>query len=278
MNNDPNDTSIDLKQRHKLLSGNPQEGVPIILRQSIRINTLKGTAEEIVQRLQKRGILIEKIPFLRHGYWADADFSLASTEEHLLGLFYIQEAAAQLAAEWLNPLPGELVLDCCASPGGKTTQLAQLMKNKGTIIALDVGRKVAALQNNLERLSVKNAIIYNQDARFFSLPTQRQADKILVDAPFSGNYAIEKEWYKKRTLADVRACSRIQREIVLAAIRNLKKGGTLVYCTCSLELEEDEEMIAWVCKEFPVNVLRTRKVWPGKERMQGMFVAEMQAS
>ncbi len=289
---DSSTAPIDLKERHKLLSGNPEEGKPIVLRQSIRINTLKGREEEIAQRIEKRGIRLEKIPFLKCGYWViagDAHFSLAATQEHLLGLFYIQEAASQIAVEWLNPLPGELVLDCCASPGGKTSQIAQLMMNKGTIVACDVGRKTVALQNNLERLGVTNTMVYTSDARFFTLPSSftapssisapikadMKADKILVDAPCSGNYAIEAQWYRKRTINDIRACARMQKEILAAAIHNLKKGGTLVYSTCSLEPEEDEDIVLWAGKNFDMTVLRTRKIWPGKENMQGMFVSEI---
>ncbi len=275
---------IDLKQRHRELSGNPREGEAIKLRQSIRINTLKvkkkGIPErmneqDIVARLKKRGVKLEKIPFLKHGYWTEAPFSLAGTEEHLLGLFYLQEAAAQMPVEWMALKTDEsaLVIDACASPGGKTTQIAQEMENEGIIVALDLGRKVDALRNNLERMGASNTIVYNQDARFFELPKNYAADALLLDVPCSGNYAIEKEWYKKRTIEDIRNCSRLQKEIVRGAIRNVKKGSAVVYSTCSLEPEEDEEVLAWMEKELSVTKQRMEKKWPGKDKMQGMFVA-----
>jgi len=267
--------NIDLKRRHRELSGNPQEGDNINLRQSIRINTLKGNEKEIISRLKGRGIKLEKIAFLKYGYWADADFSLASTEEYLQGFFYIQEAASQMAVEWLGPKEGELILDCCASPGGKTSQIAQHMNNKGTLIALDIGQRIEKLRNNLERLGVENCIIYQQDARYFELPKGIKADKMLLDVPCSGNYAIEKDWYKKRTIKDIRTSSRLQKEIVRGAIHNLKKGGTLVYSTCSLEPEEDEEIVEWVCKEFGMKMANQRKMWPWKDNVQGFFVSTM---
>ena len=169
----------------------------IVLRPSLRVNTLKISEDVLLKRLRALNAKLEKIPFTKYGYYFDADFSLGATPEYLMGYYYLQEAASQLPVQLLNPMPNEKILDMAASPGSKTTQMSQWMNNTGSIIALDIdSQRLSALRNNLERCGVCNVIIYKKDARF-SNDLKIEFDKILLDAPCSGNYVIEEGFFLK---------------------------------------------------------------------------------
>ena len=186
-----------------------------------------------------------------------------------------------------------------AAPGGKTTQIAQYMDNEGVIVALDPNNmRLMSLRNNLERLGVKNTIIYQMDAKFVN-DLGMKFDKILLDAPCSGNFAVDNEWLDKRKLEDIKNASKTQKQLLAAAVDVLKDKGELIYSTCSLEPEEDEFVVDWALKEFPVlkiqeidiplgddglteafgvklnqNVKYAKRFWPNKTKTQGFFIAK----
>lgn len=223
------------------------------VKQAIRINTLKIDEEVLKKRLNSIGVQLEKVKFLKYGYYSKAKFSLSSTTEYLLGYMYLQEASSQIPAEILAPKEGELVLDMAAAPGSKTTQLAQIMNNTGTIIALDTKpNRLVALRNNIERLGISNVIIYKKDARFaheFNL----KFDKILLDAPCSGNYCNDPKWFQRKHDYDNLITS--QKELFKTALKCLKPKGTMVYSTCSLDPEENEKIIHWAIKHLGIKLL-----------------------
>jgi len=247
--------------------------------QTIRVNTLKISHDALLSRLKER-LSIKKIPYLRDGYSVSASekFSISSMPEHLMGYFYIQEAASQLPVQILNPEKYSVVLDMCASPGSKTTQIAQLMQNTGSIIATDVNlKRIKALENNIDRLGVSNVMVYKKDARYID-DLGMTFDYILLDAPCSGNYAIDDNWFEKRDMGGVRANVRRQKELVCAAAKVLAPGGILVYSTCSLEPEENEEIITWALENLDVSLerisikgLKSMSV----TRFEGRFMPEM---
>lgn len=286
---------MKLLQRHKEIGcATKAFELPLV----IRVNTLKTNEQDLIEALEKQGVQLSKIEWLPLAYTAAADFSLASTKEYLLGQFYIQEAASQVPALILYPKEGQTVLDMCASPGSKTTQLAALMNNTGTIIALDIGQRVTKLTYNLERCAVTNTAVYKHDARFFLTGTQ-QVDAILLDAPCAGNFMIEENWYEKRSLLDIKSRTMLQKELFKHAVNLLKKGGTLVYSTCSLEPEEDEEIIDWALQRLPVDIVdvdfplgqnalesfgkktydpkvsKAKRFHPKNTQTQGFFVAKL---
>lgn len=274
----------------------PQE---IRLTTSIRINTLKIEEQKLVNKLKNK-IELEKVPEIENCYTIkNTSFSLASTPEYLHGYFYIQEIASQVPALALNPGPEDLVLDMCAAPGSKTTQLAQLMTNKGEIIALDIRtERLKALRNNLERCGIRNTITYNKDARY-AADLNLRFDKILLDAPCSGNFATDPNWLEKRDLNDMTENFNIQKSLLKSAINCLKPKGTLVYSTCSLEPEEDEFAISWALDNFNLKlekinikigsdgltdienkkltseIAKTRRFWPNLTKTQGFFIAKL---
>ena len=266
-------------------------------RQAIRVNAINAEEEAVTKRLRSLGIELEKIPFLENGYWiSKSKFSVGATSEYLLGLYSIQEAAAQIPATLFTDPRDRIVLDACAAPGGKTVQLADSMQNTGVIIALDVEkRRLAALCNHLERCRVKNTIVYHMDARHAS-KLKSSFDRILLDVPCSGNFVTDEYWFKKRTVKDVKRNARLQRQILAEATKVLKNDGEIVYATCSLEPEENELNIDWAMKNLNLqtekvkchgekaltsvfgknldsSIEHCRRIWPGQT--QGFFVCKL---
>jgi NOL1/NOP2/sun family putative RNA methylase len=267
------------------------------LKQAIRINTMNASKDNVAQRLESLGIVLEKIQFLEDGYWVcKSKFSVGATAEYLLGLYSIQEAAAQIPVTLFAELEDKTVLDSCASPGGKTVQLANLMKNSGVIVALELKkRKMFALANQLERSRVTNTAVYNMDARKAS-KLKMKFDCVLLDVPCSGNPITDRDWFSKRTIEDVHRNARRQRQILTEAVEVTKDGGQIVYATCSLEPEENELNIDWAIRTLNVKVEeinchgekgltnvfgeeldrsieKCRRIWP--EQTQGFFVCKL---
>jgi tRNA (cytosine40_48-C5)-methyltransferase len=227
----------------------------VTLRQAVRINNANAKGKNLVDRLSKLGVQLEKIPFLESGYWViDSKVSAGATAEYLLGLYSVQEAAAQIPVTLFSDLHNKKVLDTSAAPGGKTTQLADVMDNTGAIVALDVDkRRIVALSNHLERCHVANTAVYMLDAR--RAPTLGlKFDRILVDAPCSGNYAADERWFKNRTIKDVDRNAGVQREILTKAVECLSDNGEIVYSTCSLEPEEDEMNMDWAIRALDLEI------------------------
>ncbi|HLN45319.1 MAG TPA: RsmB/NOP family class I SAM-dependent RNA methyltransferase [Candidatus Sulfotelmatobacter sp.] len=266
-------------------------------RQAIRLNMSNVKEKSILQRLRSNGILLDKIPFLENGYWIRrSKVSVGATAEYLLGLYSIQEAAAQIPVTTFSDLKDKVVLDACAAPGGKTVQLADVMSNTGSIVALDIDkRRLTALSNHLERCHTSNTVVYNDDARLISR-LRLKFDRILLDVPCSGNFAGDKDWFARRTLRDIERNSALQREILAETVKCLADDGEMVYSTCSLEPEEDELNIDWAVKnlnleteeiedhgqggltrvfehELDSSVQRCRRIWPGET--QGFFVCKL---
>lgn len=231
---------------------------PAEVNQAIRINTINAEKGSLINRLESKGIKLEKIPFLQNGYWiVKSEFSVGATPEYLLGMYSIQEAAAQISASLFTELKDKNVLDACAAPGGKTVQLADLMGNTGAIIALDTEKqRLTALSNQLERCRVKNTIVYQMDARHASRLNVK-FDFALLDVPCSGNFASDKNWFLRRTFKDVQRNAALQREILTEAAKVVKDEGEIIYSTCSLEPEENELNIDWAIENLD---LQTEKI------------------
>ena len=280
--------------RYEQLGWKFQENSP---RQAIRINISNAKGKDLEQRLSSRGVELEKITFLEHGYWVlRSKVSVGATEEYLLGLYSIQEAAAQIPATLFADPNDKSVLDGCAAPGGKTVQLANLMDNTGAIVGMDVEkRRLTAFSNHLERCHVGNTVVYNRDSRQ-SPSLKLKFDKILLDVPCSGNFASDKNWFTRRTIKDVERNSRLQREILTETAKCLKEDGEIVYSTCSLEPEENELNIDWAVKNLNLQIEKVdchgqdgqinvfgqhldnsikncRRIWPNGT--QGFFVCKL---
>jgi tRNA (cytosine40_48-C5)-methyltransferase len=268
-------------------------------RRAIRINTLLVGREEAVGKLEAKSVKVTPIPWLRDGFYIEGgESSAGSSFEYLLGLYSIQEAAAQFPVEVLTPAAGDVILDMCAAPGGKTTQAAAWMGNRGAVVAVDVRRdRLYALENNLERTGVENCVAYCADATVLDYGGSL-FDRVLLDAPCSGNYVTDREWFRKRDIGDVEKNSLEQTRLIGVAMGLLKPGGMLVYTTCSLEPEEDELNIQWLLENHSVKlekidgpgspaltevlgrslsseIAKCRRFWPDETGTQGFFVAKV---
>jgi NOL1/NOP2/sun family putative RNA methylase len=267
---------------------------------TLRVNTLKISEEELVKKLKQHKVKLKKIDFIDNAYTYESEFSLASTTEYALGYFYLQELASMLPSIILNPEKDDLILDMCSAPGSKTTHISQLMNNSGIIVALDENAgRLQALRSNLLRCGCKNVIVYKKDARF-AFDFNKKFDKILLDAPCSGNFAIEPDFFEKKNLQGFLERSRLQKELLKSAHRCLKPEGILVYSTCSLEPEENELTVDWFLNKFEdIKLLSTNidipfaskgltkvfddkisdeiknciRIWPDSG-MQGFFIAK----
>lgn len=222
------------------------------LRRSIRVNTLKFTVEEMKEVLTKKGWNYEEIPWIKNGLYVYNKIrrDIGNFTEHALGYFYVQEAVSMIPPIVLDPKPGEKVLDMCAAPGSKSTQIANMMENKGLLVVNEKERsRVNSLRINMERSGVTNAIITNMDGNWFK---DQEYDKIQLDAPCSGTGTIRKSvktirmWNTKTG----EKIATIQKELFEKCWAMLKPGGTLVYSTCTLEPEENECVIDWALNKY----------------------------
>lgn len=280
--------------RYEKLGWEFQDAKP---KQAIRINRMNLKGRTIEKRLTDNGVKLEKVTFLKQGYWVrNSNVSVGATAEYLLGYYSIQEAAAQIPATLFTDLKDKLVLDASAAPGGKTIQIADLMDNTGVIVALDIEkRRLAALANHLERCHISNTVVYCRDARQTS-GMRLKFDRILLDVPCSGNFVSSKGWFTRRTLKDVERNAKLQREILTEAVMSLQDDGEIVYSTCSLEPEENELNIDWAIKRLPLrieevdchgqegltnifgqqldkSIMLCKRIWPGET--QGFFVCKL---
>jgi NOL1/NOP2/sun family putative RNA methylase len=236
---------------------------------SIRVNTLKITVEELKKRLEDYGwkirqpfekspevMIIERESNLKPG-------ELGKTFEHLLGYYYVQEISSMLPILALQPTVGDLFLDLCASPGSKTTQAAAMMNNQGTIIANEVNLgRIRILNANLEKSGVMNVMVVRKDGVQFckkwSSEVKMKFDKILVDAPCSGEGTLRKSprTFDMWNVSFIRSLSRIQRKMASEALKLLKVGGEMIYSTCTLAPEEDEMVVNYLKQNFDIEIMK----------------------
>jgi len=270
-----------------------RKAVATFPRKSIRVNTLKITREELLPLLEQKGWRMNEVPWCMNGYYIEhmeKRRDIGKTEEHQRGYFFVQKSVSMIPSLALAPQPRERVLDLCAAPGGKTTHLAALMKNTGTIVANDSDAyRINALNINLRRCGVTNTVITKKSV--FDV-NDDSFDKILLDAPCSGSglikgetqrtWRILKEWNPKY----ITSMSRVQKRMIVHASSLLQKGGTLVYSTCSLEPEENEEVVDHMLKtvggnltkiDLPVRAADKKylRIWPQDNDTEGFFVAKI---
>ncbi|VDD84026.1 unnamed protein product [Mesocestoides corti] len=205
---------------------------------TIRTNTLKTRRRDLAQALINRGVNLDPLePWSKVGLVVySSHVPLGATPEYLAGHYILQGACSMLPVMALAPKPGERILDMCAAPGGKTTYIAQLMKNTGSLFANDVNAERAkALLGNCHRMGIVNTIICVEDGRkFHNIMTG--FDRVLLDAPCSGTGVIAKDPSVKahKTDEDIKQCVMLQKQLLLAAIDCCKVGGYVVYSTCSI--------------------------------------------
>lgn len=239
----------------------------------IRVNTLKISSEEF-KKISP--FPLSPVPWEKDGFYCDGE-GLGKTVAHAAGLYYVQEPSAMSVVPALGVKEGDRVLDLCAAPGGKSFQLACNLKGSGVLVSNEtVFPRAKILSQNIERAGVENAVVTCAPPEKLANKFRACFDKILVDAPCSGEGMFKKEELAVRewSLGAVSACAARQRAILDCADGMLAVGGTLAYSTCTFSEEEDEGQVAVFLKSHPqYELVGMKKLYPHEVRGEGHFYA-----
>lgn len=284
------------EETKELLFFNEQE-----LKKVIRLNSLRWAIPQIIKLLENKGVILVDIEGLPEGKEVlKSSIPIGATPEYLNGYYMLQGKNSMYPPRILNPERGELIGDFAAAPGGKTTHLAQLMNNEGTIVASEISaNRCRILRSNLARMGVRNTIVVNKDSRNIS-SLGLEFDKVLLDAPCSGSGIIvtDKSRKKTKSLDDIMNYHNNQLSLLSEAVKTTKSGGELLYCTCSLEPEENELVISEILKEDKVKLAeinlsgdsgitnfgeyeinpqlsKAKRLYPHKTNGEGFFIAKL---
>lgn len=229
------------------------------VKKSIRVNTHKLSVEDFRTIAQKNNWHLTPVPWEKTGFFIereDMSVPLGKTLEHLLGLFYIQEASSMLPAAVLQPTEKDIVLDMAAAPGSKTTQMSNMMSNQGIVLANDFsGSRLKALATNVERQGTLNVAVSNINGKIIADIVPNFFDKILLDAPCSGEGTCYKDadFFKHWSLHTVQKNAGLQKSLIASAFEALRPNGVMVYSTCTYGPEENEEVVDFLLSRFPGN-------------------------
>ncbi|MBE5890247.1 MAG: hypothetical protein E7282_04675 [Lachnospiraceae bacterium] len=222
----------------------------------------------------------DEVPWSSLSYYYRADARPGLNPLHEMGIYYIQEPSAMGPAALLHPNPGERVLDLCAAPGGKTTELATYLDGKGLLVANEIHpARAKILASNVERMGIANALVLNEDTSKLREVFPAFFHRILVDAPCSGEGMFRKnpEAIAQWSMENVQICAQRQAMILDNAAAMLMPGGTLVYSTCTFAKEENEDTINDFLKSHPeFSIIEEKRFWPHKEKGEGHFMALLQ--
>ena len=267
---------------------------------TVRTNTLKIRRKDLAQNLIGRGMNLDPVEWSKEGLQIfDSSVPVGATPEYMQGLYMLQAAASFLPVMALNPQKNEKILDLCAAPGGKTTFIAQRMKNSGILFSNDSSAdRMKALVANVHRMGITNVIASAMDGRKFKV---NGFDRVLLDAPCSGTGVISKDPSIKthKTKADISALAHLQKQLILSAIDAAKAGATIVYSTCSIMIEENEQVVDYALRKrncklvetglgfgehgftrfkgkmFRKSLNLTRRFYPHTHNLDGFFVAKL---
>jgi NOL1/NOP2/sun family putative RNA methylase len=259
----------------------------------VRVNTLKIS----VEKLQALSTLeLEPIPWCPTGFYTEDGARPGKHPHYHAGLYYIQEPSAMAPVELLDVQPGDRVLDLCAAPGGKSTQISAKLSGEGLLVTNDLHpERTKALAKNLELYGVRNGIVLNESPDHIAAAFPLYFDKILIDAPCSGEgmFRKDEDMVKQWDSGTPAKYAAMQRDILRSAAIALAPGGTLVYSTCTFATEENEEIIAEFISEHPQfsvitvggtgsfapgfgELSGTARLWPHKVKGEGHFMAVLQ--
>jgi NOL1/NOP2/sun family putative RNA methylase len=274
---------------------------------SFRINTLRTDREALLQEFQKLNLHLEPIEWYPDAFiFTGEKTALMSTDFYKEGKLYIQNLSSMIPALILSPRTRDIVCDLTAAPGSKTTQLAQMMHNKGKIVANDISRtRLFRLRENLKLQGVTNTDTLSIPGQSMWRTNPNRFDKTLVDVPctMEGRFStLDADSYKDWTPKKVKLLSKLQKFLLRSAVTMTKPGGLIVYSTCTLEPEENEEVIDWVIakeeggvtvepitlkipevmagltswqkKTFHPQIAKTLRILPS-ETMEGFYVAAL---
>lgn len=266
----------------------------------LRRNPLKSSEEVFMAKMP---YTLEKVRWAREGYYYRAEEQPGKDVLHEAGVYYIQEPSAMAVVEVLDPQPGERILDLCAAPGGKSTQIAGRMHGTGLLVANEmVFDRARILSQNVERMGIRNCVVCSEEPKRMAELFPAFFDRIVVDAPCSGEGMFRKDGTAVEQWSEdhVRMCAERQRMILGEASKCLKPGGVLVYSTCTFAPEENEETVSrfvreqedFVIEEIPhdaafapgraewttqpaAGIEHTLRLWPHRLPGEGHYIARL---
>ena len=220
---------------------------------TVRVNNLKADYEDVFNRLEEKGYCVEEGFICPEAISIKGGRGIDSNEEFIDGNITVQDESAMLVAPLLELEKGQKVLDLCSAPGGKTTHIAELLENTGEVLAFDIHpKKLDLIKENCDRLGLTNVQLAEMDATVLNTELISIADRVLIDVPCSGLGIIRKKpeikWTKKRS--ELKEIVFVQRDIMDNAWQYLKKDGIMVYATCTLNKEENEENVDWFLSKY----------------------------
>ncbi len=246
---------------------------------TLRVNTLVTSRETLMDQLKKRGVNCEECSENPYALRVLGNYSLAESEELKNGLFFVQDLASQIACERLNPQPEETVLDVCCCPGGKSFSAAMLMKDRGTIYSMDLhSSKLSLVNKGADTLSIHIITTMENDSTLVREEWVGMADRVICDVPCSGLGVISKKPdIRQKTEEEISRLPLIQSRILASSSRYLKIGGTLLYSTCTLNPQENEQITQRFLTENP-NFIRDPRfptpltIFPEGGNTDGFFI------
>lgn len=242
----------------------------------LRFNPLKTDKETFLKRMP---FVLEPVGWAEEGFYYRPEQQPGRHLFHEIGAYYIQEPSAMAVVEALAPQPGERILDLCAAPGGKSTQTAGKMRGEGLLVSNEyVPGRARILSQNIERMGIAGAVVCNETPERLAAFFPSFFDKILVDAPCSGEGMFRKdetaisEWSPEQ----VTLCAERQLSILEQAVQMLKPGGIFVYSTCTFSEEENEGVISRFLEKYPAfSIEHTMRLWPHKIKGEGHYIAKL---
>lgn len=241
---------------------------------SLRVNTLKGDRERF---LQVSPFTLEPVAWEKNGFYYGEEERPGRHLFHEAGVYYIQEASAMLPVSCMEAKPGERILDLCAAPGGKSTQIGAAMQGEGLLVCNEIhADRARILSENIERMGIVNAVVTNETPQALTEVFWEYFDRILVDAPCSGEGMFRKkeEACLQWSVENVELCAKRQDEILDCAAKMLSPGGRIVYSTCTFAPEENEGSVSRFLKRNPLFELTETTLYEGTERGRKEWVRE----
>lgn len=243
----------------------------------LRYNPIKIERQRLAEVLSSYQVALEAVGWAEEGFYYTSDAQPGKLPLHEAGAYYIQEPSAMIAVSLLDPQPGDKVLDLCAAPGGKSTQIAGRLRGVGLLVSNEIiADRAKILSRNIERMGIANAVVLNETPERLAERFPAFFDRIVVDAPCSGEGMFRKDINAREewSLGQVEVCAARQREILAYAAQMLKPGGMLVYSTCTFAPAENEEMAEWFIGRYPqFSLWCSEQIWPHRQRGEGHFAA-----
>ena len=246
---------------------------------TIRTNLMKTTPDELKVKLEAEGVTVERIDKLSYAFEISGYDYLQALDSFVEGLFYVQDISSMMVAEIAAPEKENYIIDVCAAPGGKSSHLAEKMEGTGMVEARDLTEyKVSLIEENIERHGLANMKVVQMDATVYDEASKEKADILICDLPCSGLGVMGKKTdiRYKMTAEKQKDLVQLQRQILDTVHTYVKKGGTMIYSTCTIHKDENAGNVEWFVKKYPeFEVISNEQMFPGGEYHDGFFIAKL---